>query len=352
VCTICIGPAQYHSAASAREIFQRVAHLLVTGGAGYIGCHCVRGLEQAGHSAVVFDDLSSGRQFLVRDARLVHGDVRDRDAVSRVFAEHGPFDGVLHFAALLSVPESVANPLLYYSTNVTGSAVLLEAALAAGTRAFVLSSTAAVYGTPQQQPIPETAACAPINPYGASKLMVERILADAEAAHGLRWAALRYFNAGGADSHGDLGECHEPETHLIPLALEAAAGLRDALPLYGTDYPTRDGTCVRDYVHVTDLARAHVLSIEALLAGRSLGPRNLATGRGASNREVLAAVEKVVGRRVPVRESPRRPGDPPELVADATRFRSELGWEPRHSDLDNVVRTAWAWLRRWKRLAV
>jgi UDP-glucose-4-epimerase GalE len=352
VWTIGIGPAQYHSARRARGRSCGVAHLLVTGGAGYIGCHCLRGLLRAGHTAAVFDDLRSGREFLVQGAPLVRGDVRDRAAVARVFAEHGPFDGVLHFAALLSVPESVADPLLYYSNNVTGSAVLLEAALAAGTRAFVLSSTAAVYGSPRQQPIAETAPCAPINPYGASKMMVERILADAEAAHGLRWAALRYFNACGADPEGDLGECHEPETHLIPVALEAAAGLRDALPLYGTDYPTPDGTCVRDYVHVSDLATAHVLALEALLAGQSLGPRNLASGRGASNREVLAAVERGVGRPVPVRESPRRPGDPPELVADATRIRRELGWEPRHSDLDTIVRTAWAWLRRWKKLGV
>jgi UDP-glucose-4-epimerase GalE len=249
------------------------------------------------------------------------------------------------------VPESVQRPLLYYSNNVTGSVALLEAALAAGTRSFVLSSTAAVYGHPRAQPIPETAPLEPINPYGASKAMVERILADAEAAHGLRWAALRYFNACGADPEGDLGECHDPETHLIPVALEAAAGLRDALPLYGTDYPTRDGTCVRDYVHVSDLASAHVLALDALLAGRSLGARNLATGRGASNREVLAAVEKVVGRRVPVREAPRRPGDPAELVADATRFRREFGWEPRLSDLDTIVRTAWAWLNRWRKLS-
>jgi UDP-glucose-4-epimerase GalE len=327
-----------------------MAHLLVTGGAGYIGSHTLRGLLRAGHTAVVFDDLRSGREQLVKGAELVRGDVRDAGAVSRVFAEQGPFDGILHFAALLSVPESVANPLLYYSNNVTGSQVLLEAALAAGTRAFVLSSSAAVYGNPKTQPIPESAPLAPINPYGASKAHVERMLADEEAAHGLRWAALRYFNACGADPEGDLGECHDPETHLIPVALEAAAGLRDAFPLYGTDYPTRDGTCVRDYVHVTDLAAAHVLAIEALLSGRSLGPRNLATGRGASIREVLAAVERVVGRPVPVRVLPRRPGDPPELVADASRFRREFGWEPRHSDLENVVRTAWAWLRRWRGL--
>jgi len=327
-----------------------MAHLLVTGGAGYIGCHALRALQRAGHSAVVFDDLRSGHERLVCGAPLVRGDVRDRVALTRVFSEHGPFDGVLHFAGLLSVPESVANPLLYYSNNVTGSALLLETALAAGTRAFVLSSSAAVYGHPKQQPISESAPLAPINPYGTSKMMAERMLADAEAAHGLRWAALRYFNASGADPEGDLGECHDPETHLIPVALEAAAGLRDALPLYGTDYPTRDGTCVRDYVHVSDLATAHVLALEALLAGRSLGPRNLATGQGVTNRELLATIERVVGRRVPVKNSPRRPGDPPELVADATRFRSELGWEPRSSDLDTIVRTAWAWLRRWRGL--
>jgi UDP-glucose-4-epimerase GalE len=325
-----------------------MAHLLVTGGAGYIGCHTLRGLLRAGHTAVVFDDLRAGRAELVKGAELVRGDVRDAGAVSRVFAEQGPFDGVLHLAALLSVPESVANPLLYYSNNVTGSQVLLAAALAAGVRAFVLSSTAAVYGHPKQQPISEATPPAPINPYGASKTHVERMLADEETAHGLRWAALRYFNACGADPEGDLGECHDPETHLIPVALEAAAGLRDALPLYGTDYPTRDGTCVRDYVHVTDLATAHVLAIEALIAGRSLGPRNLATGRGVSNREVLAAVERIVGRPVPVKVSPRRPGDPPELIADASRFRAEFNWEPRHSDLDTVIRTAWSWLRRWR----
>jgi len=325
-----------------------MAHLLVTGGAGYIGSHTLRGLQRAGHSAVIFDDLRAGRKELVKNAPLVRGDVRDREAVASVFAEHGPFDGVLHFAALLSVPESVEKPLLYYSNNVMGSQVVIEAALAAGTRAFVLSSSAAVYGHPAVQPIAETAPLAPINPYGATKAHVERMLVDAEKAHGLRWAALRYFNACGADPDGDLGECHQPETHLIPVALEAAAGLRDALPLYGTDYPTRDGTCVRDYIHVTDLATAHVLSIEALIGGRSLGPRNLATGHGMTNREVLAAVEKVTGRPVPVRVAPRRLGDPPELIADASLFRSEFGWEPRLSDLDTVVGTAWAWLRRWR----
>jgi UDP-glucose-4-epimerase GalE len=327
-----------------------MAHLLVTGGAGYIGSHTLRALLRAGHSAVVYDDMRNGFEFLVKGAPLVRGDVCDPDGVGRVFADSGPFDGVLHFAALASVGESMADPLLYYDQNVGGSAVLIRAAVANGARAFVLSSTCATYGHPERQPISEATPLAPINPYGASKMMVERILADVEMAHGLRWAALRYFNAAGADPEGDLGECHQPETHLIPLALEAAAGLRDTLELYGSDYPTPDGTCIRDYIHVTDLADAHVRALERLLGGRSVGARNLGTGNGSSNRQVIAAVGRAVGRAVPVREAARRAGDPPELVADATRFRSEFGWDPRLSDLDTIVAGAWAWLRRWKQL--
>ena len=328
-----------------------MAHLLITGGAGYIGCHTLRAVRRAGHSAVVLDDLRAGHSELVHDAPLIQADVGDRDAVSRAWDEHGPFDGVLHFAASLSVPDSVADPLGYYRNNVAGSAALIETAVARGTRAFVLSSTAAIYGNPQTQPIAESCPPAPINPYGASKAMVERILADVERAHGLRWAALRYFNACGADPDGDLGECHEPETHLIPVALEAAAGVREALHLFGTDYPTPDGTCVRDYVHVSDLAEAHVLAVDALIGGRQIGARNLGTGRGQSNREVIAAVEQVTGRPVPVREAPRRPGDPPTLVADATRFAEEFAWRPRHSELETIVTSAWAWLRRWRSLS-
>jgi UDP-glucose-4-epimerase GalE len=322
-----------------------MAHLLVTGGAGYIGSHALRALRRAGHTVVIYDNLSTGHAFLTDGAPLVEGDVCDSDALAELFARHGPFDGVLHFAARLSVPESVAEPLRYYRNNVTGSATLLEAALAHGVRAFVLSSTAAVYGHPETQPISEAAPCEPVNPYGASKWMVETMLADLERSHDLRWAALRYFNAAGADPDGGLGECHEPETHLIPVALEAAAGLRPALSLYGTDYPTPDGTCVRDYVHVTDLASAHVLAVERLIAGETCGARNLGTGRGQSNREILAAIERVTGQAVPLEESPRRPGDPPELVADATRFRHETGWTPQHSDLDTILSTAWTWLR-------
>ena len=296
-----------------------MAHLLVTGGAGYIGSHTLRGLQRAGHSAVVLRRPARGaRAAGAGRAAGARRRARPRRAVARVFAEHGPFDGVLHFAALLSVPESVANPLLYYSNNVMGSRVLLEAALAAGTRAFVLSSTAAVYGHPAAQPIPETAPLAPINPYGATQGAWSSACSPTRrrptACAGRRCAT---STPAAPIPTGDLGECHDPETHLIPVALEAAAGLRDALPLYGTDYPTRDGTCVRDYVHVSDLATAHVLALEALIGGRSLGAAQSRHGHGVTNREVLAAVERVVGRPVPVKNSPRRPGDPPELVADA-----------------------------------
>jgi UDP-glucose-4-epimerase GalE len=324
--------------------------LLVTGGAGYIGSHARLALGAAGHDVVVMDDLREGRDFLAGDDPLVRCDVGDRDAVSAAFREHGPFEGVLHFAAYLKVPESVADPLKYYRNNVAGSTNLLEVALAHDCRAFVLSSTCATYGAPDEVPIRETTPQNPINPYGMSKLMVERILADAEAAHGLRWAALRYFNACGADPGGRVGECHEPEIHLIPSALEAAAGLRPPMKLFGTNYPTPDGTCVRDYIHVTDLADAHVRAIERLLEGKNVGARNLGTGVGVSNREVLAAVERVTGKPVPVEEAPPRPGDPPELVADADRFKQEFGWDPTHSDLDTIVSTAWRWLQHWKEL--
>lgn len=322
-----------------------MAHLLVTGGAGYVGSHVLRALRRAGHTAVVVDDLSAGRRAFVGNVPLARVNVRDRVGLGRVFTERGPFDGVLHFAATISVAESVTDPLATYANNVAGSVELLRAVVDHGSRAFVFSSTAAVYGAPEHQPIPEDTPLAPTNPYGASKATVERVLADVERAHGLRWIALRYFNAAGADPDGGLGEAHEPETHLIPSALEAVAGLRDPLRLFGTDYPTPDGTCIRDYVHVTDLADAHVRALEALLAGGASGAYNLGTGTGHSNREVLDAVAAVMGKPVPVTEAPRRPGDPPVLVADATRFRREHAWKPRFAELNEIVRTAWAWLR-------
>jgi UDP-glucose-4-epimerase GalE len=323
-----------------------MARLLVTGGAGYVGSHTLRRLARAGHETVVLDDLSGGHRFLVGDAPLVQGDVCDPNVVSRVFDARGPFDAVLHFAALISVGESVEEPERYGRVNVGGTRNLLDAARTHGVGAFVLSSSAAVYGEPETQPIPEDAALAPVSPYGQTKLEAERAVEDS----GLPWAALRYFNACGADPEGGLGECHDPETHLIPRALEALAGLRPSLRIFGSDWPTPDGTCVRDYVHATDLGEAHVLAVEALLAGRAVGARNVGTGRGHSVREVVDAAERVVGRPVPVEEAPRRPGDAPVLVADAARLRRELGWEPRHSDLDTILATAWAWLEHWTRV--
>lgn len=328
-----------------------MARLLVTGGAGYIGSHVLRALLHAGHEAVVVDDLRAGRADFVRGAPLVVADIGDRAAMAQLFRERGPIDGVLHLAASLSVAESLAKPLLYYRNNVVGTANLLGECLAHGVHAFVLSSSAAVYGHPEQQPIAESAPQRPINPYGASKLMVERMLADLEHAHGLRWTALRYFNACGADPAGGIGECHEPELHLIPLALEAAAGLRPKLALYGSDYPTPDGSCVRDFIHVSDLADAHVLAMEALLSGGPSGGYNLGTGVGRSNREVIDGIGRAIGRPVPFEEAPRRAGDPPILVADASRFMRDFGWQPRHSDLDTILRSAWSWLLAWKKLS-
>ena len=325
-----------------------MAHLLVTGGAGYIGSHTLRALRQAGHTAVVFDDLRAGHARFVEGTPLWRHDVGDPEALRGVFSRYGPFDGVVHLASSISVAESVRDPLAYYRNNVIGGLQLLGAAVEHGVRAFVLSSTAAVYGHPEFQPIAESSAIAPINPYGSSKAVLEQALRDVEQAYGLRWMALRYFNASGADPSGGIGECHEPETHLIPVALEAAAGLRAELRLFGTDYPTHDGTCIRDYVHVSDLADAHARGIEALLGGGPGGAYNLGTGTGRTNREVLEAVGRAVGRPVPYREAPRRPGDPAELVADASRFRRDFGWQPRHSDLDTIVTTAWQWLQTWK----
>ena len=327
-----------------------MARLLVTGGAGYVGAHALRALLRAGHSAVVIDDLRAGRADFVRGAELVRADVGDAAALAELFRRHGPLDGALHFAASIEVAESVAHPLAFYRNNVAASLTLLEACLAAGVRAFVFSSSAAVYGNPARAPGPRDAApalltedepAAPVSPYGASKWMVERMLADAAAAHGLRYAALRYFNASGADPHGGLGECHAPETHLIPLALRAAAGTGPPLRLFGNDWPTRDGSCERDFVHVTDLAEAHVRALEGLLAGGPSGAFNLGTGRGHTVREVLATVERCVGRPVPAEAAPRRPGDPARLVADASRFSRAYGFAPRLSDLATIIATAW-----------
>jgi UDP-glucose-4-epimerase GalE len=323
-----------------------MARLLVTGGAGYVGSHALRALLRAGHSALVLDDLRAGRAEFTADAELVRADVGDAAALREIFGRPERFDGVLHFAASIEVGASVAQPLAYYRNNVSAAATLLEASVAAGVRAFVFSSSAAVYGNPARVPIGEDAPLGPVSPYGASKMMVERMLADAAAAHGLRYAALRYFNACGADPAGGLGECHRPETHLIPLALRAAAGSGPPLRLFGDDWPTRDGTCERDFVHVSDLAEAHVRALEGLLADAPSGAFNLGTGAGHTVREVLAAVQRSVGRPVPFEVAPHRPGDPAALVADPSRFQRAFGFSAQRSDLATIVDTALAWERQ------
>lgn len=316
--------------------------VLVTGGAGYIGSHAVRALRDAGHTVVVLDDLSAGHaESLPKDVPLVRARIHDRATVAAALREHG-IDSVMHFAAWLSVPDSVRDPLGYYQNNVVGSLSLLDAMLEAGIRAIVFSSTCAVYGEPAATPIQETAATCPINSYGETKLAVERALGHLERAHGLRWIALRYFNAAGAHPDGTIGEDHSPEIHVIPRAIEAAT---DGAPLqlFGQDYPTPDGTCLRDYIHVCDLADAHVKALHALSNGAASGVFNAGTGQPHSVRQVIDTVTRVVG--VPVRwtAAPRRPGDPAVLYAASDRLRSELGWEPRFPDLESIVQHAWRW---------
>jgi UDP-glucose 4-epimerase len=318
--------------------------ILITGGAGYIGSHALRELRREGLPCVVLDNLSRGHRELVGDADVVVGDIGDTALVRRVIADHR-VSAVMHFAAFAYVGESAADPLLYYANNVAGTVGLLKAILASDVRLLVFSSTCATYGVPEAIPIDEDHPQRPINPYGASKLMVERILQDAERAHGLRSVVLRYFNAAGADPSGTIGEWHEPETHLIPLALQAAAGQREAVDVFGTDYPTPDGTCVRDYIHVTDLAQAHVLGLRHLEGGKPSDVFNLGNGNGFSVRQVLETVERVTRRPVASRTAARRPGDPPTLVGSAAKARRVLGWAPRFDALEAIVETAWNWQR-------
>jgi UDP-arabinose 4-epimerase len=316
--------------------------ILVTGGAGYIGSHACKAVAAAGGLPVTADNLSTGHADAVRWGPLFMADVRNRTALRHLLMTER-IDGVLHFAASAYVGESVAEPAKYYDNNVGGMLSLLEACREAGIGTVVLSSSCATYGAPGALPISEDTPQAPINPYGRTKLICEQILRDFGAAYGLNHAALRYFNAAGADPEGALGERHDPETHLIPLALLAAAGRRGALDILGTDYDTPDGTCIRDYIHVSDLARAHVLALAHLLRGGESLALNLGTGRGASIREVVRTVEAVTGRALPVREMPRRPGDPPALVADARRAAQVLGFRPTLSDLDTIVAHAAPW---------
>ena len=320
-------------------------NIVVTGGAGYIGSHTCKELAARGHQVTVYDNLCTGHRNLARWGDFVHGDIRDVPRLRRCLRARKP-DGVIHFASLIAVGESVLDPGEYYSTNVTGSLCLLEAMRDEGVAHIVVSSTAAVYGEPALVPIPEHCPVQPINPYGASKAFLERMLADFETAHGLRWTALRYFNASGADADGETGERHQPETHLIPRALMAADGAIDALCLFGDDYPTPDGTCIRDYIHVRDLADAHVRAMERLLRGGTSLALNLGSGLGLSVRAIIDTIQRVTGRPVPHHLAPRRPGDPPRLVADAARARAELGWTACHSSAEEIITSAWEWYRK------
>jgi UDP-glucose-4-epimerase GalE len=317
--------------------------VLVAGGAGYIGSHAVKALGAAGEQVVVYDDLSAGHR---QAAALLHspleeGDVRDTARLTGVMREHG-VDAVMHFAALLSVGDSMVNPAAYYDINVGGALSVLRAMAACGVKRFIFSSTAATFGDPRETPITEDHPQRPINTYGETKLAIERALPHFERAYGIAWTALRYFNAAGADPDGVLGEDHDPEIHVIPRAIDSALG-RAPFAIYGDDYDTPDGTCLRDYVHVTDLASAHLLALQALRAGERSAAYNLGNGRPISVREVVAAVERVAGRAVPAGRAPRRPGDPAVLFASSDRIRRELGWTPACEDLDVIVETAYRW---------
>ena len=315
--------------------------MLVTGGAGYIGSHAAKALARAGHRVVVYDSLVAGHRGAVKYGDFVEADILDAGALHAAMRGHG-IDAVMHFAAFLDVGESVRNPAKYYVNNVAGAINVLNAMADTGVRTLVFSSTCATYGEPVETPITESHPQKPINSYGESKLAAERAFPHYARAHGMRWTALRYFNAAGADPDGELGEDHDPEIHVIPRALDAAAG-GEGLKVFGDDYPTPDGTCLRDYIHVSDLADAHVRALEAVVATGKSDVYNLGTGQPRSVRDVITAVERVTGSRVPWTLAPRRPGDPAVLYASADKARAAFGWTPKLASLDDIVRTAWAW---------
>lgn len=325
--------------------------VLVVGGAGYIGSHACKAIAARGLVPVCFDNLSAGHRELVKWGPLVEGDLEDCEALECAFSDF-PIASVMHFAAHAYVGESVVDPAKYYGNNVANTLNLLNCMRKAGVADIVFSSTCATYGVPHSVPIREDHPQAPINPYGWSKLMVEQILRDYQRAYGLRHAILRYFNAAGADPDGETGEWHDPETHLIPLVLDVAAGKREVIEIFGTDYPTADGTCIRDYIHVTDLAEAHLLALDTIRATRQSLVCNLGYGRGFSVKEVIAAAARVTGRPIATRVSARRAGDPPALVGDAAVARSILGWKPRHETLDAILATAWDWFQSQHRRTV
>jgi UDP-glucose-4-epimerase GalE len=322
-------------------------NILVTGGAGYIGAHCCRELAGRGFQPVAYDNLVKGHRQFVRWGDFFQGDINDRARLDECLAG-AAIEAVMHFAAFIEVGESVADPSKYYANNLAGSLQLIRALVRHGIRHLVFSSSAAVYGNPQHVPIDENHPTHPVNPYGWTKRMVETMLADFERAYGLRWVALRYFNAAGADAAADIGEWHEPESHLIPRILDAVFDGRRPVQVYGTDYPTPDGSCIRDYIHVTDLARAHVLALEHLLAGGPSGAFNLGQGRGYSVMEVLRCAAEITAKQFPIQTGPRRPGDAPVLIASNQKARDVLGWVPEQSRLENIIASAWRWHRKMR----
>jgi UDP-glucose 4-epimerase len=317
-------------------------NILVTGGAGYIGSHAVRRLKKLGYTVVILDNLVYGHEELAQGCPLIVGDLDNRDLLKKLFSENS-FDAVMHFAAYAYVGESVEEPSKYYRNNVFSTLNLLDVMREHHVKAFIFSSTCATYGEPEEIPITETHPQHPINPYGQSKLMVEQILRDYDKAYNLKFVALRYFNAAGADAEGGIGEDHSPETHLIPLTLDAAMKRRSHITIYGIDYPTPDGTCIRDYIHVTDLADAHILGLKYLLNGGKSEVFNLGNGNGFSVREVIETASRLTGLQIPIVEGARRVGDPARLIGSAAKARAILGWSPESADLETIISTAWAW---------
>jgi UDP-glucose 4-epimerase len=316
--------------------------VLVTGGAGYIGSHTTKELLKQGFEVVVFDNLSSGSKEFVLGGGLIVGDLMDKAAIRNVF-KSGDIAAVLHFASLIQVGESFVDPRKYYAQNLISSLNLLDVMLEAGVKSFIFSSSAAVYGTPRQIPIPEEHPLLPINPYGQTKFFVEKILQDYDRAYGLKFISLRYFNAAGADPDGTLGEMHNPETHLIPNILLTIRGKKEYLDIYGTNFPTPDGTAIRDYIHVTDLAAAHVLALQKLLSSSTSDSINLGTNRGYSVHEIIAKAEEITGKKVPSRQKTRREGDVPVLLASKEKAERLLGWKLRYSKIETIIETAWRW---------
>jgi UDP-glucose 4-epimerase len=316
--------------------------ILVVGGAGYVGSHMVKMLGESGHEAVTLDNLSSGQKDKVTSGKIILGDLADTNTLDRLFYEN-KFDAVMHFASFIEVSESIQNPLKYYENNVSNTINLLKAMKMHDVSKLIFSSTAAIFGEPVYTPIDEDHPQRPINPYGHTKLMIENILKDCDKAYGLKSVCLRYFNAAGADPDGELGECHEPETHLIPLVLQVAAGRRKDIKVFGSDYDTKDGTCVRDYIHIVDLCDAHLKALQALCAGMESKSFNLGNGNGFSVKKVISVAEKVTGRQIKVIDAKRRVGDPAILVANSSSIKEELNWEPKYADLTTIIAHAWNW---------